>query len=155
MPRQTLAPDRSTGYRRPVAPGLQPTRFDAVGPDLEIFIGTGGCMPLKFATLGFVVVTSLLAGCSSTGSDSSAEAAPVKADAPASNVVPGRCDAALAQFAIGKPASIELLQQVRTRSGSQDARILGPDDMVTLEYRSERVNVNTDASGKVTRINCG
>ncbi|EFW80378.1 Lipoprotein [Pseudomonas savastanoi pv. glycinea] len=44
---------------------------------------------------------------------------------------------------------------MRARTGSQDARILGPDDMVTLEYRSERVNVNTDASGKVTRINCG
>ncbi|MGN2412584.1 I78 family peptidase inhibitor [Pseudomonas syringae] len=112
-------------------------------------------MPLKFATLGFVVMTSLLAGCSSTASDSSAEAAPAKADAPASSAISGRCDAALAQFAIGKPASIELLQQVRTRTGSQDARILGPDDMVTLEYRSERVNVNTDASGKVARINCG
>ncbi|MBS7426311.1 hypothetical protein KHW15_10825 [Pseudomonas syringae] len=115
-------------------------------------------MPRKFATLGFMVVASLMAGCSSTASDSSASAsaeAPVKADAPASNAIPGRCDAGLAQFAIGKQASIDLLSQVRARSGSQDARILGPDDMVTLEYRSERVNVNTDASGKVTRINCG
>ncbi|MCF5197887.1 I78 family peptidase inhibitor [Pseudomonas syringae] len=113
-------------------------------------------MPRKFATLGFMVVASLMAGCSSTASDSSASAeAPVKADAPASNAILGRCDAGLAQFAIGKQASIDLLSQVRARSGSQDARILGPDDMVTLEYRSERVNVNTDASGKVTRINCG
>lgn len=113
-------------------------------------------MPRKFATLGFMVVVSLMAGCSSTASDSSASAeAPVKADAPASNAIPGRCDAGLAQFAIGKQASIDLLSQLRARSGSQDARILGPDDMVTLEYRSERVNVNTDASGKVTRINCG
>ncbi|EPM44587.1 I78 family peptidase inhibitor [Pseudomonas syringae] len=111
-------------------------------------------MPRKFATLGFVVMASVLAGCSSTASDSGA-AAPVKADAPASNAIPGRCDAGLGQFAIGKPASIDLLSQVRTRTGSQDARILGPDDMVTLEYRSERVNVNTDAAGKVTRINCG
>ncbi|MFA0998032.1 MULTISPECIES: I78 family peptidase inhibitor [Pseudomonas syringae group] len=111
-------------------------------------------MPRKFATLGFVVMASVLAGCSSTASDSGA-AAPVKADAPVSNAIPGRCDAVLGQFALGKPASIDLLSQVRTRTGSQDARILGPDDMVTLEYRSERVNVNTDASGKVTRINCG
>ncbi|KPX96530.1 putative Lipoprotein [Pseudomonas amygdali pv. mori] len=115
-------------------------------------------MPRKFATLGFVVAASLLAGCSSTSSNKGAEAS-VKADAPASasnaNAIPGRCDAGLGQFAIGKPASIDLLSQVRARTGSQDARILGPDDMVTLEYRSERVNVNTDASGKVTRINCG
>ncbi|MEE4861005.1 I78 family peptidase inhibitor [Pseudomonas alliivorans] len=103
-------------------------------------------MPWKFATLGFVVVTSVLAGCSSTP-DSAPEAT--------SNTVPGRCDAEPAQFAIGKQASIDLLTQVRSRSGSMDARILGPNDMVTLEYRSERVNVNTDASGKVIRINCG
>lgn len=111
-------------------------------------------MPRKLATLGFVVMASVLAGCSSTASDPGAASA-VKADAPASNAIPRRCDAGLGQFAVGKPASIDLLSQVRTRTGSQDARILGPDDMVTLEYRSERVNVNTDASGKVTRINCG
>ncbi|WP_024696106.1 I78 family peptidase inhibitor [Pseudomonas syringae] len=110
-------------------------------------------MPWKFATLGFVVVTSVLAGCSST--PGSAPEASSKAEAPASNAVPGRCDAAPAQFAVGQQASIELLTQVRSRSGSMDARILGPNDMVTLEYRSERVNVNTDASGKVVRVNCG
>ncbi|MEE4071880.1 I78 family peptidase inhibitor [Pseudomonas viridiflava] len=111
-------------------------------------------MPWKFATLGFVVVTSVLAGCSSTP-DSVPEATS-KTEAPAaSNTVPGRCDAEPAQFAIGKQASIDLLTQVRSRTGSMDARILGPNDMVTLEYRSERVNVNTDASGKVVRINCG
>ncbi|RML33689.1 Lipoprotein [Pseudomonas savastanoi pv. glycinea] len=80
---------------------------------------------------------------------------PSRQTLPNANAIPGRCDAGLGQFAIGKPASIDLLSQVRARTGSQDARILGPDDMVTLEYRSERVNVNTDASGKVTRINCG
>ncbi len=110
-------------------------------------------MPWKFATLGFVVVTSVLAGCSSTSG--SAPEASSKAEVPASNAVPGRCDAATAQFAVGQQASIELLTQVRSRSGSMDARILGPNDMVTLEYRSERVNVNTDASGKVVRVNCG
>jgi hypothetical protein len=27
--------------------------------------------------------------------------------------------------------------------------------MVTLEYRSDRLNLNTDASRVVTRVNCG
>lgn len=109
-------------------------------------------MPWKFATLGFVVVTSLLAGCStpsgSTGDTKAAETATTAAS-------DGRCDAEGGQFAVGKQASIDLLNQVRTRSGALDARILGPNDMVTLEYRSERVNVNTDATGKVIRVNCG
>ena len=109
-------------------------------------------MPWKFATLGFVVVTSLLAGCStpsgSTGDSKAAETTTTTAS-------DGRCDAEGGQFAVGKQASIDLLNQVRTRSGALDARILGPNDMVTLEYRSERVNVNTDAAGKVIRVNCG
>ena len=33
--------------------------------------------------------------------------------------------------------------------------ILKPDDRVTLEYRSDRVNLNTDANLMITRINCG
>lgn len=110
-------------------------------------------MPCKFATLGFLVAVSFLAGCSTT-SDSASDASR-EAAAPAASAVPGRCDAEQAQFAVGKQASIELLTQVRSRSGSLDARILGPNDMVTLEYRSERVNVNTDAAGKVVRVNCG
>ncbi len=35
------------------------------------------------------------------------------------------------------------------------ARVLGPNDMVTLEYRSERLNLNTDQAGTVNRVNCG
>ena len=109
-------------------------------------------MPWKFATLGFVVVTSLLAGCSTpSGSATDSKAA----EATATTAGDGRCDAEGGQFAIGKPASIDLLNQVRAKTGALDARILGPNDMVTLEYRSERVNVNTDAAGKVIRVNCG
>lgn len=116
-------------------------------------------MPWKFATLGFVAVTSILAGCSSTSSPTPAaeapratEAAPTAASGPVGD---GRCDASGAQSAVGKQATLELLNQVRTQSGAMDARILSPNDMVTLEYRSERVNVNTDTAGKVIRVNCG
>lgn len=109
-------------------------------------------MPWKFATLGFAVVTSLLAGCSTPSGSDAESKAPA---ATATSVGDGRCDAEGGQFAVGKQASMDLLNQVRTRTGAQDARILGPDDMVTLEYRSERVNVNTDATGKVVRVNCG
>lgn len=116
-------------------------------------------MPWKFATLGFVAVTSLLAGCSSTSAPAPATEAPRAAEAATTAasgpVGDGRCDASGAQSAVGKQATLELLNQVRTQSGAMDARILSPNDMVTLEYRSERVNVNTDLSGKVIRVNCG
>jgi hypothetical protein len=66
-----------------------------------------------------------------------------------------RCEAKSAEFTIGKKASPQLLEQARTRAGAQNARFLKPDDMVTLEYRSDRLNLNTDSNLVVTRVNCG
>ncbi|NWA00218.1 I78 family peptidase inhibitor [Pseudomonas gingeri] len=107
-------------------------------------------MPWKLASLGALFAMSVLAGCANSGS------APA-ASAPASESGNGnsRCEAKGAEFAIGKQASAELLEQARSRSGAQSARILGPDDMVTLEYRSDRLNLNADSAGKIERVNCG
>ncbi|HEN8714530.1 MULTISPECIES: I78 family peptidase inhibitor [Pseudomonas] len=101
------------------------------------------------ASLATLLVAAVLAGCS-TGGNSGGGSAPA---APAGN--DGRCEASGADFAIGKQGSAELLEQARKASGSQMARILKPHDMVTLEYRSERLNLNVDEQGKVTRVNCG
>lgn len=107
-------------------------------------------MPWKYASLGLVLVAAVLAGCSSTP-DSSQPAA----SAVASESGHARCDASAAQFAVGKPASAALLEQARVKSGAQTARVLGPNDMVTLEYRSDRLNLNTDQAATINRVNCG
>ncbi|WP_434768391.1 I78 family peptidase inhibitor [Pseudomonas triticicola] len=105
-------------------------------------------MPLKFATLGAFMAAALLAGCSTSSSESAQE--PVAAESGNS-----RCEASAAQFAIGKKASPELLDQARAKAGAQNARFLKPNDMITLEYRSDRLNLNTDNNLVVTRVNCG
>ncbi|WP_296256146.1 MULTISPECIES: I78 family peptidase inhibitor [unclassified Pseudomonas] len=107
-------------------------------------------MPWKFASSGLVLAALLLAGCSSTAESSKPAEEPVSSDAGYS-----RCDAAAAQFAVGKRASAALMEQARVKSGAQIARVLGPNDMVTLEYRSERLNLNTDQGAMITRVNCG
>ena len=106
-------------------------------------------MPWKLASLGTLLAASLLAGCSSTSTDSVAD--------PVTTTDTGHscCEAKAAEFTIGKKASPELLEQARIRAGAQNARILKPDDMVTLEYRSDRLNLNTDNNLVITRINCG
>jgi uncharacterized lipoprotein YajG len=103
-------------------------------------------MPWKLASLGTLMAVAMLAGCS-TGS----------ATDPVTTTDTGhsRCEAKAAEFAIGKQASPELLEQARTRAGAQNARFLQPNDMVTLEYRSDRLNLNTDANRVVVRVNCG
>jgi len=108
-------------------------------------------MPHKFlstglVSMGFVISSALLAGCSS-------KSEPVQA--PVAEAGHSRCDAAAAQFAIGKQASPALLEQARIKAGAQNARLLGPHDIVTLEYRSDRLNLNLDDNSSVTRVNCG
>jgi len=106
-------------------------------------------MPWKLASLGSLLAVSLLAGCSITSNESAADTAAT------TDTGHSRCEAKAAEFTIGKKASPELLEQARTRSGAQNARFLLPTDMVTLEYRSDRLNLNTDANRVVTRVNCG
>lgn len=101
------------------------------------------------ASLVSLLAAVVLVGCSSGGSASKSPepAAPVNMD--------GRCEASNAEFAIGKAASADLLEQARKASGAQLARILKPTDAITLEYRSERLNLHADDKGVVSRVNCG
>lgn len=103
-------------------------------------------MPWKLVSLNILLAATFLSGCSST-SESTPD--------PAAEAGHTRCDAKAAEFAVGKQASPQLLEQARTRSGAQNARILKPNDMITLEYRSDRLNLNTDAKLVVNRVNCG
>lgn len=104
--------------------------------------------PMRASLVSLLAVV-VLAGCSSNGSSSKA---PEVAAAPN---LDGRCEASGAEFVVGKPASAELLEQARKASGAQVARVLKPNDVVTLEYRSERLNLHADDKGTIIRANCG
>ncbi|OPB00964.1 hypothetical protein BFW87_00750 [Pseudomonas fluorescens] len=106
-------------------------------------------MPWKLASFGTLLAALALAGCSTPGAS-----VPAK-DAVVTEAGSGRCESKAAEFAVGQTASPQLLEQARTRSGAQNARILKPNDMVTLEYRSDRLNLNTDDKLVITRVNCG
>ena len=106
-------------------------------------------MPWKLASLGALLAAATLAGCNTTSTESTAGTATT------TDTGHSRCEAKAAEITIGKKASPELLEQARTRAGAQNARFLLPTDMVTLEYRSDRLNLNTDANRVVTRVNCG
>ena len=34
-------------------------------------------------------------------------------------------------------------------------RVVGPDDMVTMDHRPDRLNIRTDAGGTVIALDCG
>ena len=103
-------------------------------------------MSWKLVSLGSLLAVLALSGCSTSSSDKEPAAA-----TPAHT----RCDAQAATFAVGKKASAQLLEQARVKAGAQTARILGPNDVMTLEYRSDRLNLNADDNAVITRVNCG
>jgi len=101
------------------------------------------------ASLVSLLAAVVLVGCSSGGSGSKTSEPVVSANPDS------RCEASSAEFAVGKAASADLLEQARKASGAQLARILKPTDAITLEYRSERLNLHADDKGVVSRVNCG
>ena len=102
-------------------------------------------MSWKLVSLGSLVAFLALSGCGTTQS--------VKE--PVVEAGHTRCDAKAADFVIGQKASSQLLEQARIKAGAQEARILLPSDIMTLEYRSDRLNLNAENNAIITRVNCG
>ena len=72
-----------------------------------------------------------------------------------SEPVSGRCNAAPAQFAMGRTVDAALENEARTRAGAKTVRTLRPNQVVTMEFNAERLNLTVDDAGRVTRVNCG
>ncbi|MFL9923526.1 I78 family peptidase inhibitor [Herbaspirillum lusitanum] len=66
-----------------------------------------------------------------------------------------RCDAAGAQKLLGRTADADLLAQAQQQAGAASARILGPNDAVTMEFNPTRLNLQTDSKRVIVRVVCG
>lgn len=98
----------------------------------------------KFPALT-IALPLLLSACAGTPTATTPEPAPLA----------GRCNAAPAQFAVGRNADAALENEARTRASAKIARVLKPNQVVTMEFNPERLNLSVDESGRVTRVNCG
>jgi len=98
-------------------------------------------LPIAIASAAFV-----LTGCQTTST------APSNSSA-AESV--GRCNADAVASMTGQTVTPEILEQAREQSGAITARVLRPDDIVTLEYNSQRLNIYTDKDMTIERIGCG
>ena len=109
------------------------------------------------ARLPVAAAALLLAAC--------AQQARVAAPPPAASTAPpppkarpapvAACNAAPAQYAVGRTQTATLVEEVRQKSGSTMARVLRPNQVVTMEFNGQRVNVVVDAGNKVTAVRCG
>ena len=80
---------------------------------------------------------------------------PVPPAPPPSPPVSGNCDAKQAQWAIGEPASDDLLERARKAASAGSARFLRPNQPITMEFLGSRLNLDLDAHDVVRSARCG
>ena len=96
-----------------------------------------------FATAALLALTAC--------ADPPASPSPPPARAPQ----PGACNAAPAQFAVGRTVDPTLRTEALQRSGASTLRVIRPGDIVTMEFSSQRLNLELDPDGRVARVRCG
>lgn len=75
---------------------------------------------------------------------------------PAHGSVPGyQCNAGKAQALVGQAATASLGTRTLKLSGARTIRWIRPSDMVTMDYRSDRLNIEVDRRNRISAIRCG
>lgn len=64
------------------------------------------------------------------------------------------CDANGAAFALGAAATPILIEQALIGASASAVRVIRPGDLVTLDYRTDRLNIELDAVGRVVAVTC-
>lgn len=65
------------------------------------------------------------------------------------------CEAGGVQNLIGRPMSVGNRALARRVSRARVVRVLRPGQIVTMEFRADRLNLDVDARGIITGARCG
>lgn len=98
---------------------------------------------MKISKLTWIAPVLLISACSPTPSEPTAK--PVE-----NEVVVQECDIARFENLIGQPMEI-----FASGDYPQNTRIIEPGTMVTRDYRADRMNIDIDEAGIITKIWCG
>ena len=89
-----------------------------------------------------LLITLVLSGCAT-------------AAAPPPEFGAGNCNADLARSYLGKPSTPAGDAAAMKQAGAKVVRRLGPRAMATMDYRTDRLNIDVDSTGRVTGLRCG
>jgi len=67
----------------------------------------------------------------------------------------GLCNASRLGNLVGRAYSAALSAEAQRRSGARAVRRIRPGDMVTMDFRGDRLNVHLDGADRVNRFDCG
>ena len=65
------------------------------------------------------------------------------------------CNASRVQGLIGQLATQTLGTEAVRASGSRTLRWIAPGQAVTMDFRTDRLNLHLDGQNRVTRVDCG
>ncbi len=68
---------------------------------------------------------------------------------------PVRCDAGRAQGFVGREARSGVVQRARTAARARTVRVIRPGQPVTMDFRSDRLNVEVDDRNWIRGVRCG
>ena len=100
-----------------------------------------------------LATAALLAACAAPAPAPAPGAAAPAPAAPAEPVF--QCNAEGARFAVGQQVTPQLEAGARARAGAGTARVLKPNQAVTMELNPGRLNISVDARGRVKDVHCG
>ncbi|MDG2524041.1 I78 family peptidase inhibitor [Stenotrophomonas sp. HITSZ_GD] len=121
--------------------------------------------PLKvFATASLLAFA--LGGCSSPQPDEqesaeaqaqrdAADAATPSQDTASTAPPVGECDASQLQSLVGQPLTDALSAQAREDAHAAQVRVLKPGEMVTMEFKGDRLNLEVDEKQVISGVRCG
>jgi hypothetical protein len=81
---------------------------------------------------------------------------PVESATPAPGDATAQCNADAAQSFVGKTATEATVAEAKAAAGAKGAlRLVKPGEAVTMDFRSDRLNIEVDAQNAIVRITCG
>lgn len=79
-------------------------------------------------------------------------AAPPEAAPPPAS---GKCQSETAQRFVGKKATPDRVAAIKAISGASVVRVIRPGEMITMDYRADRVDIRTGPDRRITQVSCG
>lgn len=100
-------------------------------------------------------------GSSSSGSNTQSSNSSVVSGGPSpsqedsANVKSADCNVEGLSGYKGKSGNQSLYREILEKSGARIQRVLTPQSITTMDYRSDRVDIHLDGNGRITGLSCG
>ena len=65
------------------------------------------------------------------------------------------CNAEAVRWVIGREPTADVVERARVESGSATVRVIRPGEVVTMDYRDDRLNLDVNERGAVISARCG